>query len=244
MTEPAQHVVNVPRHVSFRQMRSVDQDNRHSKFARGHKLCPRPVAAGILGDHIVDAMRAQQAQVTLGCEGATCQHELRLRQRQRGGGRINETQQVGVLPPGGKGCEGLFADRQEYAGRRIWQSRNGSLGIAHVLPVFAGFCDPWRALAGDERRSGPGAREDGMTAHLRRKRMRSVDHVSDPLSLEITDEAVDPAETADARRQRLRGGHRRATCIGEGCCDAGIGQLAGDPARLARAAEKEDVCHG
>ena len=243
MTEPAHDFVHVPRNVSFGQMRPLDQDNRHTQLARGCELCARSIAARVFGNDMGDAMRAQQGQVAFDCERATRQQSLNLQQWQCSFRGIDEAQQVEVLRPGGEGCESLFANREEDPGGSLRQSRNGGLYIAHVSPVIAGFCDPRQAFIGDKRRSGLGARKDGMAAHLRRKGMRGVDDVRDLLSVEGADEPVDPAEATHARRQWLFNGHRRASRIGEnrGHCCFGQGQCY--PGRLGRAAEKKDACH-
>jgi len=73
--------------------------------------------------------------------------------------------------------------------------------------------------------------------------MGGVDQMADALATQIIDEAVHPAESADARLQRLR--HRRLGSPGVGIAavDSGRRQRAGEAAGVLRAAEDEGTDH-
>jgi len=188
-------------------------------------------------------MVAQKRGIGGGVEGATVDHDRRLRQGRRRLGRIDEAQQVMVLRFGGKGGERLLADGKEDAGRIVGQRRDGGGDIRHVPPVITRLRLPRRAFQRDQGRCGFRAGGDGVPAHPCGEGVGRVDDMGDAFVPQIIGQPRHPAEAAHAHGQGLGDGRIRAACIGKDGIHPRIGQGAGQTARLGRAAEEEDARH-
>lgn len=227
----------------FGKCRAVDQNDRNPQGSSRFQLGLGPAAAGILGDDMGDAMTGQQVQVIGLGEGPArkddgCVWEWRRRRRP-----IDEAQKVVMLRTGGKRGERLLADRNEHPCRGLGQGLDGCRDVADRAPVVTGAGAPRRALIGAELSPGRGAGSDGVPAHAGGERVGRVDDMGDRLGLKIADQAIDPAEAADPRRQGLRDRRAGAARVGEYRRDPCRGQRPGKGRSLAGSPEEKDARH-
>lgn len=244
MTEPAHHVIDTAHDGPLGQRWPVDQNDRQMQRPGRVQFGAGTVAACVLGDHMRDAMRREQHQVTRHLERPATNDDSRIRQRQRRGRPVDEAQQKKMLRLVCKGLEVAAADGEKNTGGFDRQRCDGGRDIWNRAPVVAGTREPGRALVANERNSSVCAGCDRIAAHLSCEGMRRVDDVRYAFAGEILDEAVDAAESACANGQRLRYRRGGAARIGIDGIDTSRGQRASNLPGFRRAAEKEDAQHG
>lgn len=218
-----------------------DREVQHTgRFDLGDCCAP----AGILGDDHVDAMLAKKPGIARRSEWTLCLDQGESRQIGKAGGTVDQADDVAMLRRGLEVPEKQASDgREDDAGRRSKSSdRTGHIGHLHPEIVFPSHPrGPFHRNKGNARLSG---RSDGIAAHPCRKRMGGIDQEVDIFVAQEVREALRPAETAGANRNRLRA--RRGRAAGEreqrlesSVCREGFGE----PARFARSSKDEET-HG
>ena len=243
MTDPVHDLFHARRRLALRHARSVNHNDLQTKHASGFKFGRCSSASGVFGNDMCDAATAQQCEITLSCEWSAREHDLSLRKRQWCRWRVNKAQQIEMVRLRGEGTEALLADGKKNPCRGIWQRCNSGVDIAHMVPIVICQGKPVRALIGDKRRGRPGTRLNGVSANLGGTRMRRVDHMRDPLALQISDEPVDAAKATHPRWYRLRNRHGGATGIGEGPFHTRLCKSERDMTGFRSTAQKQDAHH-
>ena len=243
MTEPLHHFGDAfhPRPVG--QFRPFQHDHGKAEFARRIDLGTRAKTTGVAGNDPFDSARAHHVQLALEQEWPARHDDVRIGKRQRFSWRIDKSQGVGVLPLGTEYGDMLPSDREENAGALERQCRHGGSEISYLDPLVAGCFGPWRALERDQPRPGGSAGLDRAAAHVDREGMGSVDDVCNSFPTNVFGKAAGAAETAGARRQRLRCRDARAPAIGVGCVKACACDGIGKQVSIARSAQYEGACH-
>ena len=217
-----------------------DQGDGQAKDAGGVEFGPGGGAPGILGHDPLDPVPAQEGEVAVEGERATCDLDMTIRQGWRSFGRIDEAEQVVVLRLCRKGREGLAADGEEDALVRTVEGCDRGGSDRDIGPVVTRLRRPgWPGKRG-ERDAGLFRRHHRVSAHLSGEGMAGVDQVGDTVSAEPRGEALSTAEASGSDRQgvRQRCGHPAGKR--NGCRDAAFGHCGGEQACLGRAAEYEE----
>lgn len=244
MIHPVQHRIDAARHRPIGNFGTIDQNHRKPERTRGIELGARALAAGILGDDEIDAMFLEQLAIADFGERTAFNNGLRIRKRQRVRRRIDQAQQVEMFGPHRERLQVLSADGEKDTRRRYGQSLDGTRHIRDQDPAVFRTWRPGRTLVGTKRDTFSRAGHDGMCAHLRGKRMRRIQHMSDPLGAKIVSQTFDAAEAADAHRQRLFGQRMRSAGVREDGIGTARSECGGQSAGFRRAAEKKDASHG
>ncbi len=211
--------------------------------ARGIQLGARARAARILGDDHLDAVFAQQGQFARRREGAAIHDQMMVGPGRRRGG-IDEAQQVEMLRGLGKVADGLAAKCQEHA-RRVGAERSDRLfGIRHADPAITGAFHPFGSGQREQRHARPLRRRNRIGADPRGEGVGRVDQMRHAFALQVIGQPLDPAEPADAYRDRLGAGVLGAARIAQHRAYPALRQRGGQRARLGRAAEQKDMAHG
>ena len=214
MTKPRQHVLDTLDARSVGQGGTFNHDHRHAKLARSVDLGAGATAPGIARHQEFNGARAHQLAVALKRERPARDDDFGIGQRQRTVGRVNKSQDIGVLRLGGEGREMLPADGEKDACAFFRQCRNRGVDIDDLDPMVARYANPRRALQRQEREVRRGAGLDCMPAHLGRERMRRVDYVRDAFLADEVRKSRHAAKAADPRRQLMAEWNLRAARIG------------------------------
>lgn len=223
-------------------VRPFDHDHRQGKSSRRLDLGVGRQAAGILGNEDLDLFIRQQAFLGGAVEWSASPQEPQIGWQALWIGRLDHTGEIVVLRRGGKGMQLLAAEAEKDAARCRSERQSGSRRRWNDLPAIASLRIPWRTHEGGEWHAGAGAGEDGVRRHLIGIGMRRVDDRIDGVLAEEVDEAIDTAEAADSRRDRLRFGRGRPAGERERRFEARVaGKFLGKGGRFRRAAEDEDA---
>lgn len=243
MTEPGQDLGHALGHAAGRQGGTVDHHDGQAQRPRRLQLGAGAVAARVLGDDDIDAMLDHQGAVVLGREGPPSQDHDGVGQGQGAVGAIDQPKQVMVPGMPREIRQMLAPDRQKHPASRRAEGQRRAGHVGDVMPAVARAGTPWRPLEGDQGQARARRGGDRIRAHAGGEGMGGVDQMADALAMQIIDEAVHPAEAADARGQGLR--HRRLgpPGIGIAAVDPGFRQRAGEAAGVLRAAEDEGTDH-
>lgn len=242
MNDPSHHRLDAIRNLPCRQHGPVDQDHRQSKPPRGDELGLRPFATRVLRNDEADPVRGKQGLVPFDAKRPARDYGFCVGQRQRFG-PVHQPHEVVVLWRSGEVRKMLPSDGKKHPRRRLGESRDGCLKVDNVLPVVPVLGYPWRTLKSQERDAGHAAGLNGVSAHLRSERVRSIDDLADSLIPEIARQPLGSTESANAHFQGLVFRPRRAPGVGEDGVHPGFGQGFGQTASLRRAAQKKDACH-
>ena len=242
MGQPRHH--RLCRFDSIAQRRFWPRDHNHGQAQRagGSQLRRNTLPTCIFGDDMGDSMGLHQRGVSGHIKRPFGDDKAAVGQGQ-GAGRIDQTQQEMVLVQGSKRRKVLFANRQKYTGGCAGQGRNSPRNIAHMPPVIRRPCQPRRALQRQLRQANRLAGRIGITAYLCSKGVRCVDHMANPLALQIVDQSHHTAKPAHPRGQWLWRGRIGAPRIGKDSLGPRIGQSAGSKAGLSRAPQQQDTRH-
>ena len=241
MSEPVHHFGHCLDTGAGRDQWAVAQDHRQRQYAGGVKFGTGTGTTRVLGDKPLNAVGFQQRKVTVQREGTARDHRDGLGQRQRFGGRINQSQQVVMLRLCGEGRQVLPTDGQKDAGRFAGQGLHGGTYITHMGPAVTG---PRRAFQRHQRHSGSGTGGDGVAAHSGGEGVGGVDDMCDSFGLQVADKAGYSTKTARALRDRLRCGTFGAAGVGIAGVQPGSDQGAGHFIGLGGAAKQKDAGHG
>ena len=244
MIEPAHHVVRGMQFRARGQGRPVDHQDGYAKGARRHDFGLRAGAACIFGDDKVDGVRLHQFAVAFERERPAIDDQAVARQGRRGGGRIDETQQILMLRLGEEGIRMHTPQREHDAAGRTRQRCDRSRDVSHMGPAIPFLRAPCRARQGDMRDAGQAGGLDRMGAHRRGEGVGRVDQMSDAMHTQIIDQPGHAAKPADAHGDGLRHRPVGAPRIAERCRNTLIRQQSGQRARLRCAAQQQDIVHG
>ncbi len=148
--QPIQHGRDAADLRAGRDEGTVDHYDRQPEFACRVELRLCAGASGVLGDHHLNMVLAQQRQFPGQREGTAIDDQSVVRET---GGlhRIDEAQQVEMLRSMREVADGLATKRQEDTRRFGAEPGHRFAGIAHARPAVAGTLHPF----------GPGQREKG-----------------------------------------------------------------------------------
>ena len=214
--------------VAIARCRPLDQHDGQAENARGNDLALRGLAAGILADDHVDAVRAEQLHLILDGEGTAREKIVDIGRIQRRVDRIDAAHEIMVLRRGVEGLGLLPADGEKDAARRGAQRRHGPGDRGDARPAVALRLFPAEALQPQQGNAGRRARGAGIGGNLFREGVGRVDEKIDGLTVEIGRQPLYATETAAAHRHRLRRGIERAPGQRQG--DGKIGPF-GKPGR-------------
>lgn len=241
MMEPVQHIVHMMHRERAGGGRPVDHQYGKAEAACGDKLGLRARAPGILADDKVDAVIVQQPHVALDGERPPIDDQDVVGQRWRAVRCIDETQQIVVPGLRGKGFDMHAPKREHYPARRAGEGADGGRDVRHPLPPVAGLRRPGAPGQGQQRRAGLLRGSNGIGTHDGGKRMGGIHQMRDPLIPDVARQPFDPAETADAHRNRLYLRVGDAAGIAERGGKAARGQSRGQRARFGGAAKDQDM---
>lgn len=244
MTDPVHHLGEGGKTWAVGQGGPIDHDDRQAKVAGGGQFGLGTAAAGVLGDHDLDAVVAHQGQVLRDHKGATRDHNVNMGQGQRIGRRVHQTEQIVVLGHRGKTVQVLTANGQKYPCGGEGQGESGVVQSRHLGPLVAGARLPGWPLESSQRQAELGAGRGGISAHFGGKGVGGVDHMADGFVAQIGGQARHTTKTANPLGQGLCHRIGSAAGIGKHGVDARIGQGLGKLAGLGRAAEQKDAAHG
>ena len=231
------------RRHGLRARRAVDEDDGQAEAARGGDLAVSGGAAAVLRHDDLDPAAGEERALVGFRKGAAGEEGLRVRRQVGGDDGLDAADEVGVLRGGAEGRDLLPADGEENAGRRFAEGggRGGHVGDAD--PAVAGDRLPRRALEDDEGQGGLASGAGGVRRDPPGEGMGGVDDGGDGADAQPAGEAGGAAEAADAHGaagRQLGGLGAAGERQGDPHAGAG-GEARGEDARLAGAAEDEDV---
>ena len=241
MTQPSQHRINRLDLVSRWQNRPVDHQNWQVKPARRQYFGLRTTASGVFGHHQFDIVALQQRYIFCNSKRPARDYDMVMRQRRWHIGRIDQPQKIIVLWAAAKlgqmqppNCQHnpLFWSRKRRDSRR---------NIANMLPAIPRVPPPWRSRQSQQPGRSLLARSHSIFAHLGRKRMRGINHMSDLVILQIAHQAANTTKAADPARDRLCLNARHATGIRQGCHHPSFGNRMSQRTGLERTAQNKQV---
>ena len=241
MTQPALHVINAMRFGARRDCGSVDHNDRNAQLTCGNDLGLGTFATGIFGHDKIDPVFFHQRPVAFERKGPAIHDDRRFRKAQSFAGRVNQTQDVGMLRVHGKVGQMHTPDSQQHTFSRTFQRVDRSGNVRDVGPLIAGLGLPRRTGVGQKRNARFCAGRDGIAAHLRGKGMRRVDHMGDRIVAQIAGQPFGPAKATNAQRHALRCGPRNASGHGNSAMHSGVCQNGAQAAALGGAAKDQEV---
>ncbi len=215
MIQPVQNLSNARQFCSLRQDRSVDHQNWHAQRSGSVQFGSSPGSACVFGDDQLGPVPLHQRAVVRFGERSAIHNNLAVRQGQRAG-RIHQPQQVVVL---GLGCKVLKVhtpDRKENATRVAGQRHNRRLDIGNVVPIVTSLRRPGGAGQRSKLCLSNRAGLYRVSAHLGGKRVGCIDNVGYFVVMNVGNQSVNAAKTANPHRQRLRARVVHAPGIGIG----------------------------
>ncbi len=207
-----------------------------SPSARGVQLGPRAGAAGVLGHHDADGVRAHQRRVARDAVGAAV-HDAGAEGRGFG---IDKAQQE-TVGKGGERVQRLAPDGQEHVRRLRGQRGGGGGDVGHTGPAVARPPGPAGALQRQQGQAHCGTGRDGVRADPRGERVGRVDDMGDGVLAQPVRQPLRPAKAPGPGRQRQDDRRAGAPGIGIDRLDPRRGQRAGRLPRLGRAAQQQNA---
>ena len=190
---------------------SRDHDHRQAERPRRFDLGIRGATAGILGDKDLDSFVLEQPLFGCAVEGAARLQKAQVGRQTCGVRRLDHAREIVMLCRHREGLQLLAAKAEEDAARlgaegksRIGRGRND-------LPAIVGVLRPGQAHERRKRRAGAGAGGDGVCRHLIGVGVGRIDYNVDAPVSKVSGKSIGTAKTADARRDGLGLGRRRAT---------------------------------
>ncbi len=239
--EPVQHLIRRGAFGAWRQVRTVDHQNRNVQRAGRMDFGNRPLPAGIFADQQLDPLILEEFQIVFQRKGAACHGDRVMWHQRRHVGRINDAQNVVMLRLGRESVHVQAPKGQHDALCGSRQSGNRAVDIRHMFPTVQRVSLPrWSG----KRRKGRvclGAGFVGVPAHLRGKGMGGVDHMGEGVLPDVGRQAFWAAKAPFAGRQRLRFGAAHASCIAEGGTQPLIGYGLRKGAGLGCAAKNKEM---
>lgn len=245
MTQPVKYAGHSEGLMASGQGRAVDHNDRYTEGAGCFYFCNCAVAACVFCNDPVDRVVTHQGGVTGDCEGPARDDDCVMRQWRRLFWWIDEAQHVMVLGGRCKARKVHPADREQYAFGGAGQRLDGCVHIRHDLPIVFRLALPGLARQRDQGDAGCSAGRDRVLAHLHCKRVGGINKMRNAIFAQVGRETLNPTKAADAVVDRLRPRAGNAASVRQRCCDAGRGDGACKVARLAGAAEDQEVLvHG
>lgn len=242
--KPGHDVGHVLQDRAFGNPGPVEQDHRQTQVPGRDQLGLGPAAARILGDDHIDAVILQKRPVACHCKGPSGNHHLGVRQGERFGRWIDQTQQEMMRAGLGKSRKVLAADGKKHPLGSDSKGSDSAGQVGGMGPAVAGDRRPWRPLEGDQGNACCSAGPDRVAAHLRREWVGRVDHLGDAFRPKIIDQPLDATKPADSDWQGLRDRCFGPARIGIDRRDARRGQRAGQLRGFGCSAKKKDARHG
>ena len=206
MSQPIEHRWNVVDLVPWGWQRPVDHQDRNAQRPCRSDLGVSASPAGVLRDHKLYPAALHQPLIRGGIEGSSIQDHFGIRKRKRLGRWVDETQEVAVLGIGRKVSKMHAPHRQHDPLARPIQRSNSACDVRDVLPIVA--CDGRPSGAGERCQWNASlcTGDNGISAHLHRKRVRCVDHMGNLVRLKILHQPRHAPKTPYALRQGLTEG--------------------------------------
>lgn len=231
-------------HVAERS-RPLDHDDRQAKPSRRFDFAVTGAAAGIFGNHSLDAVFLQHADFVVQRKGAACGDVARMRYVQRRLHGVDAADEIAVPGRGFEGKKLLAAESQKYTPAFISKRGNSLFGSIGALPSVT-----WLSLPGGTRKRhkwnvGQSCCFNRVGGNFCRIRMGGIDQNIETLGANEIRQPCCAAKPATAHRYRLFDRRERAARHRQQNSVAGVlCQPAGQNAGIRRAAKDEyGACH-
>ena len=244
MTQPCQHLIDAVGCWARGNCGPCDHHNGQAQRARGRNLGRSAMTASVLGHKFGDAMRFHQRNIALYVKGAARNDGMGVGQRQWRRGRIDQSQQIGMLRLGCKSGQMHAPQRQKHPFR--WPAQRGDCAghIGHIMPAVVWFSAPCGPFKRQQRHVGRGGGQHGMPTHLCRKGVGCIDQMGDRVFAQILRQTVWSSESANTDWQWLRARCLRAPGVRQAGPHAPLCQRLGQRAGFGGAAKNKKVgCH-
>lgn len=188
----------------LRQLGPVHHDDGYLQRPGGFNLGVGIGTTGILADDAINGMVLEQCDFILDLKRPARNDQLIAvcGQGQSLFGLIHHPQhEVMLLSLACKSCQLLATNGQKDTSITRLQSLGCGSHVRHPNPAVSGLQAPARALHGEQRNSRRRTGGNGIAAHLRRKRMCGIDHMTDLLVSQIGKQALDATKATHPHRQ-------------------------------------------
>lgn len=231
--------------IPNRRLRPRDHDDQQAKLARSRDLAVGGLAAAVLGNDDLDAVRKQKRVFVGFRKRSAIEDVMRAGDPLSHVHRLDASHDVAVLRTDSEATGFLPSDGEKHRARRFAEQSRRVVDVAGRDPVVAGLRLPWRSLQPHERHGGRTRRLNGIGGDTCGERVRSVDeHVDLPCPQPLR-QPLRATEAADAHGTGLR--QRVFRSAGERQRHAHIAarnEMTGKHACLAGAAEDENMRDG
>lgn len=241
MTQPTLHVINAMRFGARRDRGTVDHNDRNAQLTCSNDLGLGAFATGIFGHDQIDPVLFHQRPVALERKGSSIHDDRRFGKTQSFAGRVNQTQDVGMLRVHGKLAQVHTTYSQQHTFSWTFQCVDRSGDVRNMGPLIAVLGLPRRTGVGQKRNARFCTGLDGVAAHLRGKGMRRINHMGDRVVAQVAGQPFGPAKATDAQRHALRCGPRHASGHGNSAAHSGVCQYGAQAAALGGAAKDQEV---
>ncbi len=213
MSDPIQHILHTENFMPGWDIWPVDHSHRQAQLTRGFNLGIGAFSARVFRQNTVNLKPLHQGFVIRRGKRPARDDDVVVRKRRGRGWRIDKAQQVEMLRIGREFGQMHPSNGQHHAPGGALQCGTGCGDIRHALPAITGNWRPWCAGQRDQRHASLGTGGNGISAHLRGKRMGGIDNMCDPLILKVTDQTLHPPKPPDPTVNRLT--HRAFHTTGE-----------------------------
>lgn len=181
--------------------RPRDQQHRNAKEARCLDFGIGRQSSGVLCHNGINAVRAEQGGIVLRLEWPARRDHGGVRQAKWMRDGIDHTNCPVMLRRGTQGIERQSPESRENTLRFVRQRCNRLTRTLEMAPPVSRHLLPRRPFERDERNAGCGARGNCIRTHLRRERMRGIEHEINFLAGQIGNQTFDAAKATAADRK-------------------------------------------
>lgn len=244
MSKPRQHRIDRMNLPALRQFGTLDHQHRQPHLASCRQLGHGALTTGVLADQALNAVLAQQVEVTLQAEGAAVDGDGVMGQRGSRLGSVDQTQQIVMLGLCREGGEMHAADGQQYSLGRAGERIHGGFNAVDSLPAVARHRLPGGTSQGDEFHIAVCCGLYGMAAHLCGEGMGGIHQMGDAVLRQPGPQPLDATEASNAGGQWLGLWCGDSPGIAEHGGNRATSEGRGQGAGFAGASQNQDFAHG
>lgn len=221
-------------------VRRLHHDHRQAKTARRRDFGIGRFAAAVLADEHIDLLAPHEIDFVVEAKGPARQNQTMVRQPRPRLRRIDAADEIIMRRRRFESRKLLASNRQKDLPRIFAESLRGGAGGFDLGPAIAFDRLPWRPAEQNEPNPRRAASSFRMRGHLLGKRMRRIDDEIGLRVAQISDQAVNAAETADTKSNRRKLRRQRAAGERQNRRDITFAsQCFGEMPRFGRSAEDQ-----
>ena len=177
-----------------RQNGALNHNYRQGKLPGRFNFSIGAASARIFRNNDFNLMLAHQSNILFLVKRSTRYNDCAVWQRQSLRGRVHKPQQIVMLRLRGKQIKMHPPNSKHNILLLSGQGRRRRRNIGHALPLVSRFGAPSRARQSQKGNPCLGASKHSVFAHLRRKRMRGIDHMRNLFCFEVGEQSLNASK--------------------------------------------------